>query len=295
MSRIRTVRKRQGDDMAGLEDLKSYVGKSDTATDVVTAHTVGKLAATLDVDHPGAKKGDPVPHGWHGGFFPNLYRKAVIREDGQAGGGGVAPAVPLPRRRIGVTTATYHDHLRIGDEISRKSEVRSVDIEDRGAGPLVTVTVRDSISTQRGLATVEDRSFLYFGPNGPGRFDPAPQPPASPAWNQVFDADPVKIWRLCAYRFNSHRIHFDRDYTTKKEGYAGIVVPVSLISQEMIEMCRQRSSRELASFSYRSIDIVVDTGPYTVLAQPAGDGSAANFWCVNAEGKNALYGEAKFS
>ena len=277
-----------------LEELKKYVGKSETASDVVTAYTIGKLAATLDVDHPAPKKGDPVPHGWHGGFFPNLYRKAAMREDGQAGGGGVNPPIPLPRRRVGLTTATYHDHLRIGDEINRKLELISVDIQDRGAGPLVVSTTRDSISSPRGLAVVEERTFLAFGPNGPGTFDPAPAPPAKPAWRQECPADVVQIWRLCAFRFNSHRIHFDRDYTTKKEGYAGIVVPVTLISQQMIEMCRQNVKRELASFAYRSIEIVVDTGPYTLLGEPSADGLSAQFWCINAEKQNALHGEARF-
>ena len=279
---------------ARLEELKKAVGRSETAKDVVTAYTIGKLAATLDVEHPAPNVGDPVPHGWHGGFFPTLYRKGSMREDGQAAGGGVAPAVPLPRRRVGLTTATYHDHLRIGDEVTRKLEVLSVDIQDRGAGPLVITTTRDSISSPRGLAVVEDRSFLAFGPDGPGRFDPAPEIPSGPAWKQACEADLVQVWRLCAFRFNSHRIHFDRDYTTKKEGYAGIVVPVTLISQQMIEMCRQKSQRPIASFSYRSIEVVVDTGPYTIAGQPAAGGASAQFWCVNAEGRTALHAEAKF-
>jgi 3-methylfumaryl-CoA hydratase len=277
-----------------LEDLKSYVGKKATSADVATAHTIAKLAATLDVEHPAPNKGDPIPHGWHGGFFPGAARGSTLREDGQPSGGGITPPVPLPRRRVGITTAAYHDHLRIGDELSRVSEIKSVEVEDRGAGPLVTVTQRDSISSPRGLAVVEERGFYYFGPNGPGRMDAAPTPAANAPWRAELKPDPVRVWRLCAYRFNSHRIHFDRDYTTKVEGYPGIVVPVTLISQEMIEMCRQRQKRELATFSYRSIEIVADTGPYTILGAPSADGSSASFWCINAEGRNALHGEAKF-
>jgi len=39
---------------------------------------------------------------------------------------------------------------------------------------------------------------------------------------------------------------------------------------------------------------VVDTGPYTIVGQPAADGASAQFWCINAEKKNALHGEARF-
>ena len=277
-----------------LEALKQHVGKSQSGRDIVTVNIIGRLAATLNVENPATNPGDKVPHGWHGGVFPNFYLKSNMREDGQAAGGGVQPPVPLPRRRIGLTSQTYHDNLRIGDAITRTIELKSVEITDRGAGPLVISTTRDSISTPRGLAVVEERSNMAFGPNGPGKFDPAPETPANPMWKQECPADPVQIWRLCAHRFNSHRIHFDRDYTMKVEGYAGIVVPVTLISQQMIEMCRQNVQRELASFAYRSIEIVVDTGPYTIVGQPSADGSSAQFWCINAEKKNALHAEARF-
>ncbi len=279
----------------GLDELKSYVGRKETATDVVTASQIGKLAVTLDVEHPAPNKGDAVPFGWHGGFCPGLYRKGQMRADGQAAGVGVAPAVPLPRRRLVQTVSTFHDPLRIGDDITKTTEVASVDIADLGAGPTVKVTMRESYATTRGLAAVDERSVLYFGEKGPGKLAAPPAPPASPAWSQTFDADPVMIWRLCAQRFNSHRIHFDRDYTTKTEGYAGVVVPVTLISQIMMEMCRQLHSRPLKSFTYRSIEIVVDTGPFTIVGGPAADGAAASLWCLNAEGRNALAAEATFS
>ncbi len=282
--------------MAGdLEALKACIGRKEAATDVVTASQVGKLAVTLDVDHPAPNEGDAVPFGWHGGFCPGLYRKAQMRADGQAAGVGVAPAVPLPRRRLIETVSRFHDPLRIGDAITKTTEVAAVDIADFGTGPTVKVTMRESYATTRGLAAVDERSVLYFGLNGPGRLDPPPSPPADPAWTQTFEPDPVTIWRLCAQRFNSHRIHFDRDYTTKVEGYAGVVVPVTLISQIMMEMCRQRHERPLRSFTYRSIEIVVDTGPFTILGGPDASGGVARLWCTNAEGRNALVAEAAFS
>jgi 3-methylfumaryl-CoA hydratase len=279
----------------GLDELKTYIGKSETARDVVTATTIGKLAATLDVDNPSPNAGDPVPFGWHGGFFPNFYRKSQTREDGQMAG-GLAPPVPLPRRRLMGTTSTYQDALRIGDAITRKSEIGAIDIVDRGKGPTALITQRESISSSRGLAVVDERATLYFGKDGPGKLDTPPPVPSNPAWKRVFDADPVMIWRLCAWRFNSHRIHFDRDYTTKIEGYPGIVVPITLVSQLMLEMCRKELPRKkLASFSYRSIVTIEDTGPFTVVGQPSADGKSATFWAIKAEGQTAVAGEARFA
>ncbi len=47
-----------------LADLKQYVGKSEMATDVVTASAIVKLAATLGFETPASAKGDEIPPGW---------------------------------------------------------------------------------------------------------------------------------------------------------------------------------------------------------------------------------------
>ena len=115
-----------------LERFKSYVGKSETATDVVTASAMVKFAATLGLDDPPLHKGAPIPPGWYGAFFPASHRPDRMRTDGQASGGGIAPPIPLPRRRIGGTRVTFHQPLRIGDEIKRVTEIADVQIEVSG-------------------------------------------------------------------------------------------------------------------------------------------------------------------
>ena len=102
-----------------LGRFKSYIGKSETATDVVTASVMLKFVATLGLERAPLDKGEPVPPGWHGGFFPPSHRPAQMREDGQVSGGSLIPAIPLPRRRIGGNRTTFHEPLRVGDEIKK--------------------------------------------------------------------------------------------------------------------------------------------------------------------------------
>src|SRR2546423_9436905 len=102
-----------------LESFKSYIGKSETAIDVVTGSVMLKFAATLGLEKAPTDKGEVVPPGWHGGFFSPSHRPTQMREDGQASGGGFIPASPLPRRRIGGTSLTLYETPRPGDEISK--------------------------------------------------------------------------------------------------------------------------------------------------------------------------------
>jgi len=100
------------------------------------------------------------------------------------------------------------------------------------------------------------------------------------------------IFRLSAVRFNSHRIHYDRDYATKQEGYPGLVVPVTLVTFLMMEMCRAEApDRPLASFSYRSEKPVFDLGPYSLFGAPEGD--AVTLWATDYENDLAVTASAQ--
>ncbi|MBI2358562.1 MAG: MaoC family dehydratase N-terminal domain-containing protein, partial [Deltaproteobacteria bacterium] len=145
-----------------LESFKSYIGKKETATDVVTASAMLKFAATLGQENPPVEKGAPIPPGWYGGFFPPYHRPSQMRLDGQASGGGIAPPIPLPRRRIGGTRVTFHEPLRIGDGITRVTEIADIQVDDGPSGAMVTVVERHSISNNRGLAVVEERDMVML-------------------------------------------------------------------------------------------------------------------------------------
>jgi 3-methylfumaryl-CoA hydratase len=277
-----------------LEDLQRFVGNSQTAQDVITASQVGRLAVALDVDHPAPNKGDPVPPGWHGVFFPPLVPLSRLREDGQPSGGGIAPPVPLPRRRLVGVRGVYHDALQIGDDVTKLTEVAAITIKDWGAGPTALVTVRETISTDRGTAVIDERDVLYFGEQGPGQPEEPPTLPATAAWTRTCESNPVMIFRLSAVRFNSHRIHYDRDYATKTEGYPGLVVPVTLVSFLMMELCRAEApDTPLVGFNYNSEKPVFDLGPYTIYGAP--DGDRVRLWATDYAGELAVTAEASLA
>jgi 3-methylfumaryl-CoA hydratase len=280
-----------------LESFKSYIGKSETATDVVTASAMLKFAATLGQENPPMDKGEPIPPGWYGAFFPASHRPSQMRPDGQASGGGIVPPIPLPRRRIGGTRVTFHEPLRIGDEIKRVTEIADIRIDDGPNGAMVTVLERNSISNSRGLAVVEERDMVMLSEQ---RAEAAPSsPPETPAqatWKQVFEPNPPLLFRFSAIRFNSHRIHYDRDYVTKVEKLPGLVVQSSLISQLMIEMCRKELlARQLKSFDFKSFRQIYDTGKFTVAGNAAADGREATLWALDADARVAMTGTAKFA
>ncbi|MGH7488074.1 MAG: FAS1-like dehydratase domain-containing protein [bacterium] len=280
-----------------LESFKSYIGKSETATDVVTASAMLKFAATLGQDNPPMEKGAAIPPGWYGGFFPASHRPSHMRTDGQASGGGIAPPIPLPRRRIGGTRVTFQEPLRIGDHITRVTEIADVRIDDGPSGAMVTVIERNSISNSRGVAVIEERDLVMLSEaRAEAMVATPPAVPAQASWRQVVEPNPPLLFRFSAIRFNSHRIHYDRDYVTKIEKLPGLVVQSSLVSQLMIEMCRkQLPARQLASFDFKSFRQIYDIGKFTLAGTPSADGREAELWAMDANGNLAMTATAKFA
>jgi len=281
-----------------LESFKSFIGKSEVATDVVTASTMVKFAATLGLENPPLEKGAAIPPGWYGGFFPASHRPDKMRTDGQASGGGIVPPIPLPRRRIGGTRVTFHEPLRIGDEITRKTEIADIQIDDGPNGAQVTVIERNSLSTARGLCVVEERDMVVLSE---ARADAAPKTtpnvPPSGQWQQVIEPNPPLLFRFSAIRFNSHRIHYDRDYVTKVEKLPGLVVQSSLISQLLMEMCRRElPAKRMAQFDFQNLRSVYDSGgKFAIHGAPNPDGKMAALWALDGQGNLAMTATATFA
>ncbi len=206
------------------------------------------------------------------------------------------PPVPLPRRRLRGIRTSFHQPLRIGDEITCKSEIADITVNEDESGPTVSMVVRQSITSPLGLAVVEERNLLYLGEANPGA-KPAhlTSVPAEAAWRREIDPNPVLMFRFSAVRFNSHRIHYDRDYTTKVEGLPGLVVQGTLVSLLLIELCRsEMPAHTIASFGYQTVRQIYDTGSFTITGALADNGRGAKLWALDPDGKLAMNATATF-
>ena len=103
------------------------------------------------------------------------------------------------------------------------------------------------------------------------------------------------LFRLSAVRFNSHRLHYDRDYATKVEGLPGLAVPITLVSAQMTEMLAgELPGRKLAVLDYRTVRRIFDIGAYDIHGAPEGDpeGNKMRLWATDHDGALCVLAEA---
>lgn len=280
-----------------IEHLKLWVGKSESRSDHVALTPMAALAATLDRDDPAPQVADVLPALWHWLYFLPLHRQSDLGADGHPHRGGFLPPVPLPRRMWAGGRLEFLQPLRAGEAIERVSRVVSVDVKEGRSGSLVFVLVRHEISNQAGLAIVEEHDIVYRDMPAPAAPQVAPvAAPQDSSWERIVHPDDALLFRYSALTFNSHRIHYSRDYVTEVEGYPGLVVHGPLIATLLVDLLRRElPEARLAAFSFRAVRPLFDVADFRVCGKLAEDGKTVALWAKDGEGFLAMEASARLA
>ncbi len=280
-----------------LDHLRSWIGRTTEATDIVTAHLTAGLRATLFLDIGTPKQGDPAPHTVHWCLAQPVYPMDQLGPDGHPTRGGFLPPVDLPRRMWAGGELQFVDTLRVGDEVTRHSEITDVTLKNGSTGPLCFVSVQHTTSTARGVAIRERQDIVYRDMPGAPASPAAAPVPAKPAptaqHRETHLADPVLLFRYSALTFNGHRIHYDRDYVTKVEGYPGLVFHGPMQAALLVEFAaRLNGGKAPGKFSYRGVQPLFDDGEFSVNANETAAG--LDVWTANAAGTPTMKATASW-
>jgi 3-methylfumaryl-CoA hydratase len=190
---------------------------------------------------------------------------------------------------------TFHENLRVGDEVRRESIIRDVIPKQGRSGQMVFVTVQTDISGPRGLAVSEEQDIVYRAEPEPGAPAPAPQAaPAKKTWSKTVTPDSVMLFRYSALTFNGHRIHYDHPYVTKTEGYPNLVMNGGLTTLLVYELAREKAPSPIRHIASRNVRPLFVDRPITLGGEPATGGKSAKLWAADDTGALALTADAEF-
>jgi len=275
-----------------VSELQPWVGREERVADTLTPQPAAALTATLDRDDPPAL-GAPLPPLWHWIYFLPFHRQSEIASDGHARRGGFVPPIALPRRMFAGARLTFAGELRIGEPARRTSTIAGIEVKQGRSGPLIFLRIRNEMVGAHG-SIIEEQDIVYRDHPRPDEPPPAPRSaPAQTVWRREFRADIMLLFRYSALIFNAHRIHYDRDYATKTEGYPGLVVHGQLVATLLADLVRRNDRRPLASFRFRSLRPLFDVRPFTLCGARAS--GRVMLWAEDADGALAMEAEASYS
>jgi 3-methylfumaryl-CoA hydratase len=247
----------------------------ETETENIDLTQVRKLAGVLDLDEAEFNEGTPLPPMWHWLFFLHRAPTANIGPDGHPKRGGFFPPIELQRRMFAGEQIKFHAPLLVGQPATRTGTITRLDEKEGRNGRMVLASAQYRIE-QGGKLCVEDtHDIVYIGGGGA---TPAPGPDSfsapDGAWHREIKADPVFLFRYSALSFNSHRIHYDREYAQNEEGYPGLIVHGPLTALLLAELARANVEAPMTQFSFRGRAPIFEPWPFHLVGELGDDGSA---------------------
>ena len=274
-----------------IDHLKQWIGRTTEASDIVTAQLVKGLRATLFQEIGEPKAGDAAPFTTHWCLAQPVFPMSQLGPDGHPTRGGFLPPVPLPRRMWAGGELEFVEALRVGDESTRKSRITDVTLKTGSTGTLCFVSVEHEVTSPRGVAVRERQDIVYrdIG-NAQAPAKPAAPPPVA-QHRETHMADPVLLFRYSALTFNGHRIHYDRDYVTKVEGYPGLIFHGPLQAAFIVELAAKlRGGQPPKKLVYRGLQPLFEGSGFSVNANATESGM--ELWTANSSGQPTMKGTA---
>lgn len=240
-----------------MTDMSSYVGRQEVLRDYSDSGRMARLAATLDHASLPWRDGVIPPLG-HWLCFPPSERQSRIGADGHPvrTDDGLLPNVDLPRRMWAGSRIEFVEDIPVDVPILRTSTLVSATPKSGRSGNMLFVTVKHEIAREGGpVAIVEEQDIVYReAVDTSAAFVRAGEAPGEPdPVVRSITPDPVMLFRYSALTFNSHRIHYDRDYARAEEGYPSLVIHGPLLATLLIDhLVRQVPDKRIRSYRFRA-------------------------------------------
>ena len=261
-----------------------WIGRSEATLDHVARGPFDRLAAMLNRE---PESGAVPPMGHLLCFLPSA-PQAEIGPDGHPLRGGIVPPLDLPMRMAAGSRVTFHAPIPFGADVKRVTTIANVSEKTGRTGRLAFLTLRHEIFAGDTLCVTDEADIVFREKSGNAQ----PLPPGERREAQVsrtMDPTAALLFRFSALTYNAHRIHYDRDYAMREEGYPGLVVHGPLLATLLVDHFRRHRPHDvLTMFQFRAQRPVFDLAPFTVNLVDTEGG--ADVWAVGADGYVAMTG-----
>lgn len=218
-------------------------------TETCSVSVVRRVAAMLGCDPTPLVEGSPLPRGWQFVLLGADTPRSELRSDGFPGLGVPMPDLGLPRLMLGGRSVRYVKDIAVGATVRRISSIQKLVEKSTPAGPIAIVDIAHQMTVNDEVAIEETQTYLLLSAQ---RAQTATAPAAgntpSGEVQKILVPDATLLFQYSALGFNSHKIHIDRAYATKVEGFSDLVVNGGLTTLLMTEFIANDVKADLVSF-----------------------------------------------
>ncbi|MBX2835258.1 MAG: MaoC family dehydratase N-terminal domain-containing protein [Gammaproteobacteria bacterium] len=239
-----------------------------------------QLMQALLSREPSLAVGECLPLLWHWLYFNDPIKSEDLKSDGHERLGNFLPPVPYPKRMWAGSCIEFSQPLAIGETATKRSEISSVLFKKGSSGKLCFVEVEHQI-IQSERTCLTDRQTLVY--REPASSDTAavdnPARSSTQLDRLLYQVSrertlgSVDLFRYSALTFNSHRIHYDQDYSRQIEGYPNIVVHGPLMATLLVEHAQDLcNNQSIMRFEFRAVSPLFVEEPFCIASREVEEG-----------------------
>lgn len=270
-----------------LAHLRTWIGRTEEAEDVLSPALVRKFVATFNLAWE-PEQGAPAPRMIHWCLAQTAAPTRALGADGHPARGDFLPPVPLPRRMRAGGRIDFNGDLKIGSIVRRVARIADVSAKQGRSGSLCFVSVEERFFADGKPVLDERQDIVYRGHDR--ETSKAPGPAAGGSHQRSVEATALLLFRYSALTFNGHRIHYDRAYATEVERYPGLVIQGPLQATLLFNEAVALRGTPPDSFEFRSASTLFDTDRIMLHAETAPDRLV--LWTTRENGPRAMTAEA---
>ena len=273
--------------------LKKWIGRSEVSTQVLNPRSADHMCMLLDRDCQ-FNQGDKLPLLWHWLYFIEASRHSELGYDGHPKLGSFLPPVSLPRRMWASGDLQFSKALKIGDEVIRNSIIEDIQIKQGKSGKLCFVKVKHTYHANQKECFSEIHNIVYRDKSSLERTSTQSiDLPRDFEWTTDITPDPVMLFRYSALTFNGHRIHYDRDFCTKTEGYPGLVFHGPLTATLLLDQAISRyPGIRIKGYRFKAISPIFDIDQINLFGKKTD--SSIELWAATNNQRLAMQAELRF-
>ncbi len=233
---------------------ESFTSLPATSKEICSLSMVRRVAAMLDLDTASFSEGDLLPRSWHFFMLAGETKKSSLRQDGFPGFGVPIPELGLPRLLLGGRTVSYHGDILIGEAIERTSFVKTITEKTGSSGPMAIVTIQHElcVAAAPAPAIIETQTYILLsGKSVETKIEKTAPAPIPTKYQTQFVPDETLLFQYSALGFNSHKIHFDKEYSRNVEGLPDLVVNGGLATLLLTEFIRTDLNLEITAIKVK--------------------------------------------
>tara|TARA_B110000858_G_scaffold193768_1_gene246961 strand:+ start:61694 stop:62560 length:867 start_codon:yes stop_codon:yes gene_type:complete len=282
---------------ASEQQFQEWIGKTQSTSSILTTAPLEGLAATLERNHTPFSTGDALPPLWHWLYFLAPAKQSELAEDGHPKRGDFLPPIPLPRRMWAGSRLKFIRPLLAGENIQRRSTIKSITLKEGRSGKLGFVCVAHELSDSSGVALQEEHDIVFRDmASGQTSAKAAIKADEHFDFTRTVTPDPVLLFRYSALTFNGHRIHYDREYCKDVESYPGLVVHGPMLATFLLELLNGHyPNANVSNFSFKAMKPVFDIESFHIRGNKPDNTGKAKLWIADNDGNLCMEAQAELS